>query len=62
MKSHIGNNATLLEIIAKCGILISEWGGLYYALLEVSMDKIALWTNVHVDDWTAERVIIVSND
>ena len=34
---------SLLEIITKYGVLISEWGGLYYALLEVSMNKIALW-------------------
>ena len=27
----------------------------------MSMDKIALWKNVHVDDWTAERAIIASN-
>ena len=33
---------SLLEIITKYGVLISEWGGLYYALLEVSMNKIAL--------------------
>ena len=40
------------------GILFSEWGVLYYALLLVSMEKIALWKNVRVNDWTAERVII----
>ena len=26
------------------------------------MNKIALWMNVCADDWTAERVIIASND
>ena len=35
---------------------MSEWGGWYYALLEVWMDKIVLWKN-----WTAEWVIIASN-
>ena len=25
------------------------------------MDKIALWKNVRVDDWAAERAIIASN-
>ena len=29
----------LLEIIVKYGVLSSEWGGMYYALFEVSMDK-----------------------
>ena len=56
---------TLLEIIAKYGVLISKWGGLYYAfvhVLEVSINKIALWKNLHVDDWTVERAIIASND
>ena len=32
---------SLLAIIDKCGILISEWGGLYYVL--VAMNKITLW-------------------
>ena len=50
----------LLEIIAKYGVLINEWGDLYYALLEGSMNKITLWKNVHVDDWTVEGVIIAS--
>ena len=49
-------------IIAKYGILISEWGDLYYALLEVSMNKIALWKNIRVDDRTSELVIIASNE
>ena len=25
------------------------------------MDKIALWKNVRIDDWTAEKAIIASN-
>ena len=48
---------TLLEIIPKYGVLISKWGGLYYAfvhVLEVSINKIVLWKNLHVDDWTVE--------
>ena len=32
---RILENATLLAIIAEYGVLIREWGGLYYALLEV---------------------------
>ena len=31
---------SLLEIIAKYGVLFREWGGLYYALLEVSKNSI----------------------
>ena len=49
-------------MIVKYSVLIIEWDGLYYALLEVSMDKIALWKIVRVDDWTDERTIIASND
>ena len=32
------------------------------ALSKVSMNKIAVWINVCVDDWTAERAIIASNE
>ena len=35
--------------------------GLSYAFLEASMNKIALWKNVRVDDWTAERAFITGN-
>ena len=49
----------LLEIIAKCCVLIREWCGLYHALLDVSMNNIALF--VIVDDCTAKRAIIASN-
>ena len=31
------------------------------SIVEVSMDKIALWIRVDVDDWTAKRAIIASN-
>ena len=31
------------------------------SIVEVSMNKIVLWICVDVDDWTAERAIIVSN-
>ena len=34
---------SLLAIIARYGVLIREWSDLYYALLEVSMNKIELW-------------------
>ena len=30
---------TLLKIIVQYGVLNREWGGLYYALLEVSKNK-----------------------
>ena len=30
-------------------------------IVEVSMNKIALWISVDADDWTAESVIIASN-
>ena len=33
----------LVEIIVKYGVLVSEWGGLYYALLKGFINKIALW-------------------
>ena len=43
---------TFLAIIAKYGVLIREKGGLYYALLKASMNKITLWKNVCVGDLT----------
>ena len=49
------------QLVAKYGVLIRECGGLYYAFLEVSMNKIALWKNVRLNDWTAELEIIASN-
>ena len=52
---------SLLEIIDKYGVLISQWIWLYQALLEVSMNKIALWLNFSADDWTAKRTTIASN-
>ena len=51
----------LLAIIDKYGVLITQWTWLYQALSEVSMNKLALWINVCVDDWTAERATIASN-
>ena len=33
-----------------------------HTLLEVSMNKIALWKNVRADDWAAELAVIASND
>ena len=53
---------SLQEIITKYGVLVRKWRGFYCALLKVSMKKIVLWKNVRVDDWTAERVTITSND
>ena len=51
----------LLAIIDKYGVQISQWAWLCQALFEVSMNKIALWINVSVDDWSAERAMIGSN-
>ena len=34
---------SFLAIIIKYGVPINKWDALYYALLEVSMNKIALW-------------------
>ena len=34
---------TLVAIIAKYGVLINKWGGLYYSLSKVSVNKITLW-------------------
>ena len=53
---------SLLAIIDKYGILISQWAWLYQELLEVSMNKVTFWINVCADDWIAERTIIASND
>ena len=46
--------------IAKYVALIRKRGGLYYTLLEVSMNKKALWKYVRVDDWADELAIIAS--
>ena len=54
-------NVSLLAIIDKYGVSISQWTWLYQAFLEVSMNKIALWIYVCADDWTSERAIIASN-
>ena len=40
---------TLLAIIDKYGIPISQWAWLYQVLLEVSMKTIVLWRNVRVN-------------
>ena len=50
-----------LAINDKYGVPISKWTWLYHALLEVSMNGLALWINVCADDWTTERAIIASN-
>ena len=31
-------------------------------VVEVSMNKIELWISVHVEEWTAEWVIIANNE
>ena len=38
---------TLLEITAKYGVLIREWGDLYYALLDVSIDYLPVEIGSH---------------
>ena len=52
---------SLLAIIDKYGVPISQSAWLYQPLLEVLMNKIALWINVCADDWTDKRGIIGSN-
>ena len=52
---------TLLAIIDKYGVSISQRDWLYQALLEVSMKKITLWIHLGVDDWTAEMATIAIN-
>ena len=32
------------------------------SIVQVSVNKIALWISVRVDDWTAETAIIANND
>ena len=51
---------SLLAIIDKYVVPISQWTWLYQALLEGWMNMIALWINVFADHWTAERAIIAS--
>ena len=51
----------LFELTSKYGVPINQWAWLYQALLEVSMNKIALWINICADDWTVGKTIIVSN-
>ena len=55
------NTATLLAFVDKYGVSISQFIWLCQALLEVSMNKIALWINVCADDWTAEMSTIANN-
>ena len=49
-------------IVDKHGIPISQWALLCQVLLEVSMNKIALWINVCADDWRAKMSTIANND
>ena len=48
---------TRLEIIIKYSIPISQM-----SIVGVFLNKIALLIRVGVDDWTAEKAIIASND
>ena len=48
----------LPAIIAKHGFSIRDE---VYCILEMSMNKIALWISVGVHDWTAKRAIIAGN-
>ena len=54
-----GHSKSLLAMITKDGVPNNEWVGLYYALLEVSMDKIVCEKGVRVDDRTAELAFLV---
>ena len=51
----------LLAIIATCGIPVNEWVWFYQALFGVH-EQISSMNNVRVDDWTAELVIIATNN
>ena len=53
-----GHSISLLAVITEDEVPISDWDGLYSALLEVSMNKVALWKSVRVDDRTAELAIL----
>ena len=53
---------SLLEIVDKYGVPLSQWDWMRQALFEVSMNKKALWINVCADDWTAEMSTIASNE
>ena len=56
------NPMALLTIVDKYDVPINQWTWMCQALLEVSMNKIALRINVYADDWTAELSAIASND
>ena len=60
-KTHKLCNDHVMFTLWEYGFLISEWDGLYYALLGMSVNKIALWQNVRLDDCTAELAFIASN-
>ena len=32
------------------------------SIVELLMNRIALWISIHANDWTAERAIIASNE
>ena len=52
-KLEMNFSEILLAVINKYGILISQWAWLCQALLEVSMNKIALWIKfcADLDSW-----------
>ena len=50
-----------MAIITKYGVKLVN-GLVVSRIVEVSMNKIALWIDVRVDDWTAKRAIIARND
>ena len=53
---------SLLAFIAKYGVPTNQWTWLCQALLDVSMNTIALWMHVCIDDWSAESAIKASNE
>ena len=60
IKVYVGKSKiTLLTIIDKYDVPISQWTWLYQTLLKVPMNMIALSINVGEDDWTAERATML---
>ena len=48
---------SLLAIIVKHGIPISDMSSVVLSIIAVSMNKIALWIRVNADDWTANFLL-----
>ena len=60
IKAFVGKSKiTLLTIIDKYDVPISQWTWLHQTLLKVPMNMIALSINVGEDYWTAERATML---